>query len=171
MRVVKTSAKTQISSAEFVTWAAILFILIFSLIAIYAVIPYAYPQSANAVWTPQEKDIGTGQRGVKLIWDLPRSSDVSVTMLYRRAMDHRINPDLSDPESLWQPLVRLAPDSNFWTDKTAQISATYQYKIEFINSSGVESDPVILTVTVMNDEPPAPATRFRLNGFDPKPPQ
>lgn len=123
---------------------------------------------ANAVWSSQDKKLDVPTRGVQLIWDSPDESDVSAVMIYRRAMDHRINKDLTNVP--WQPLVRLSPGVWYWKDKSAQVSVTYQYKIMFINTSGEESDPVIISTTVLNEKPPDPPSGFRINGFDPMPP-
>ena len=126
-----------------------------------------FPQ-ANAVWSSQDKKLEVPTRGVQLIWDSPKESDVSAVMIYRRAMDHRVNEDLTNVA--WQSLVRLSPGVWSWKDKSAQVSVTYQYKIVFVNTSGEESDPVIIGVTVLNEKPPDSPSGFRINGFDPMPP-
>ena len=95
--------------------------------------------------------------------------DLSAIMIYRRAMDHRINADLTDVP--WESLVRLSPRAFHWTDKSAQVSVVYQYKIVFQNTSGDESEPVIINVTVLNDKPPDKPKGFCVNAFDPQPPE
>lgn len=126
-------------------------------------------RGVRASWSIQEKQLNIEKRGVQLIWEQPEDADLSYVAIFRRAMDSRINADLTDVP--WHPLVELSPAVHYYTDKSAQVSVHYQYKIVFKNTSGDESDPMIISVTVMNDNPPSTPKGFRVNGFDPMPPE
>jgi hypothetical protein len=130
-------------------------------------------QGQTFLKTSPDKSLDVPKRGVQLIWECGEESDLAAYKIYRRAMDHRVNPDLIEVE--WDhignssPTPRSSRGSCSFKDETAQVSVVYEYKIVAMNSSGEESDPFVITVQVPNDKPPSQVKRFRVNGFDPMP--
>jgi len=115
----------------------------------------------------QDKKLDVPERGVQLMWEKPAEVDIGAIHIYRRAMDHRVNTDLTDVP--WTLIEALPPDTYHWRDTTAQVSVTYEYKIVSVNTTGVESDPMVLKVTVPNEASPKKIKTFRVNAFDPQP--
>ena len=114
-----------------------------------------------------DKRLDVPERGVQLIWEKPVEVDIGAVKIYRRAMDHRVNSDLLNVP--WDLIQTLPPPTYHWRDVTAQVSVTYEYRIVFVNTTGVESDPIEIKVTVPNEKTPKEVKSFRVNAFDPMP--
>lgn len=116
-----------------------------------------------------DKKLDVPVRGVQLTWERVQEVDAAAILIYRRAMDHRVNPDLTDVP--WNEIGRVPPDALFWRDETAQASVTYEYRITVMNTSGEESEPLEIKIMVPNEKPPSAPKGFRVNGFDPMSPE
>lgn len=116
-----------------------------------------------------DKQLDVPIRGVQLTWERIPEVDASAILIFRRAMDHRVNPDLTDVP--WDEIGRVPPDARFWRDETAQASVIYEYRITVLNTSGEQSEPLEIKIMVPNENAPSAPKGFRVNGFDPMPPE